>query len=78
MDYPMPRADEIPFLTVENHPVPCTTNPLGVKGAGESGVAGALPSTYSAVIDALNRAGVENFELPATAPRIWQALNKLN
>ncbi|PPR65678.1 MAG: Carbon monoxide dehydrogenase large chain [Alphaproteobacteria bacterium MarineAlpha3_Bin7] len=78
MDYPMPRADEIPFLTVENHPVPCTTNPLGVKGAGESGVAGALPSTYSAVIDALNRAGVENFELPATAPRIWQALNKPN
>ena len=75
MDYPMPRADEIPFLTVENHPVPCTTNPLGVKGAGESGVAGALPSAYSAVIDALNRAGVENFELPATAPRIWQALN---
>ena len=43
MDYMLPRADDLPALRVGHHGVPCTTNPLGVKGAGESGVAGALP-----------------------------------
>ena len=74
MDYPMPRADEIPSLAVEHHSVPCTNNPLGVKGAGESGVAGALPSGFSAVIDALSTRGVSDFDLPATPSRIWSAL----
>ena len=74
MDYPMPRADEIPSLTVDLHSVPCTNNPLGVKGAGESGVAGALPSAYSAVLDALAMRGVNDFDLPATPARIWSAL----
>ena len=74
MDYPMPRADEIPSLAVEHHSVPCTNNPLGVKGAGESGVAGALPSAFSAVIDALSTRGVSDFDLPATPSRIWSAL----
>ena len=74
MDYPMPRADEIPSLTVDHHSVPCTNNPLGVKGAGESGVAGALPSAYSAVLDALAMRGVNDFDLPATPARIWSAL----
>ena len=74
MDYPMPRADEIPSLAVEHHSVPCTNNPLGVKGAGESGVAGALPSAFSAVIDALSTRGVSDLDLPATPSRIWSAL----
>ena len=47
MDYPLPRADDLPALKVGHHAVPCTNNPLGVKGAGESGVAGALPSACS-------------------------------
>ena len=53
MDYFMPRAADVPALSVHHHVVPCTTNPLGVKGAGESGVAGSLPSGVSAVLDAL-------------------------
>ena len=53
MDYMLPRADDLPALRVGHHGVPCTTNPLGVKGAGESGVAGALPSAVNAVLDAL-------------------------
>ncbi len=58
MDYFMPRATDVPFLSVHHHVVPCTTNPLGVKGAGESGVAGSLPSAVNAVLDALASRGI--------------------
>ena len=70
----MMRADDLPQLITAHHVVPCTTNPLGVKGAGESGVAGALPSAISAVLDALRTRGVEHLDLPMTAPRVWAAL----
>jgi carbon-monoxide dehydrogenase large subunit len=71
----MPRADTMPEIVTDHHGVPCTTNPLGVKGAGESGVAGALPSAMSAVIDALSTRGITHIDLPASPPRIWAALN---
>ena len=74
MDYAMPRADEMPAMQVLHHPVPATTNPLGVKGAGESGVAGALPSGVAAVLDALASRGVAHLDLPMTAERVWAAL----
>ncbi len=74
MDYPMPRADDLPALRVGHHVVPCTNNPLGVKGAGESGVAGSLPSAMNAVLDALAARGVEHLDLPATPPRVWAVL----
>lgn len=76
MDYPMPRADDLPPLRIGHHSVACTTNPLGVKGAGESGVAGSLPSGVNAVLDALASRGVEHLELPMTPARIWAALQK--
>jgi carbon-monoxide dehydrogenase large subunit len=76
MDYVMPRADTMPEIVTDHHGVPCTTNPLGVKGAGESGVAGALPSAMSAVIDALSTRGITHIDLPASPPRIWAALNR--
>ncbi len=75
MDYPLPRADDLPSLRVAHHEVPCATNPLGVKGAGESGVAGALPSGVSAILDALSPRGITHLDLPLTPPRIWQALH---
>lgn len=75
MDYRMPRSDDIPMLTIAHHVVPATTNPLGVKGAGESGVAGALPSAMNAVLDALGQAGIDDFDLPASPDRIWHALS---
>ena len=76
MDYPLPRADDLPALKVGHHAVPCTNNPLGVKGAGESGVAGALPSGASAVLDALAARGVTHLDLPMTPQRVWQALHR--
>jgi carbon-monoxide dehydrogenase large subunit len=74
MDYVMPRAADFPPLAVAHHCAPCTTNPLGVKGAGESGVAGSLPSGVSAVLDALASRGIQHLDLPMTASRIWAAL----
>ena len=74
MDYRMPRAADVPAIRAIHHVVPSTTNPLGVKGAGESGVAGALPSAVSAILDALGTRGVKHLDLPFTAHRVWQAL----
>jgi carbon-monoxide dehydrogenase large subunit len=74
MDYMLPRAEDLPDLRVGHHEVPCTTNPLGVKGAGESGVAGSLPSAVNAVLDALASRGVTHLDLPMTPARVWAAL----
>ena len=74
LDYMLPRAGDMPNLTVGHHTAPCVTTPLGVKGAGESGVAGSLPSAVTAVIDALAPLGVWHLDLPMTAHRVWSAL----
>jgi carbon-monoxide dehydrogenase large subunit len=76
MDYPLPRADDLPPLKVGHHNVPCTTNPLGVKGAGESGVAGALPAAVNAVLDALASRGIDQLDVPFTPYRVWRALRR--
>lgn len=76
MDYFVPRADSVPMFATGHHSVPCTTNPIGVKGAGESGVAGSLPSGIAAVIDALSVYGVEHFDLPASPSRVWAIINE--
>jgi carbon-monoxide dehydrogenase large subunit len=76
MDYALPRADTLPEPKSVDHPVPSPTNALGVKGAGEAGTIGALPTLVNAILDALRPAGVEHFEMPATPHRIWHALRK--
>jgi carbon-monoxide dehydrogenase large subunit len=75
MDYPMPRADNIPPILIGHHIVPCTTNPIGVKGAGESGVAGAMPAASAAILNALSSRGVTQLDLPFTAERVWRAIH---
>ena len=70
MDYAMPRADDLPDIISEMHPVPCTTNPLGVKGVGEAGTTASLAAVMNAVADA-----GANIDMPATPERVWQALN---
>lgn len=76
MDYAMPRADNAPMFAIENHPVPATTNPLGVKGCGEAGCAGSLPSIMNAVLDALSSYGVKHIDMPATPERVWRAIQE--
>ncbi|HEX3885121.1 MAG TPA: xanthine dehydrogenase family protein molybdopterin-binding subunit [Stellaceae bacterium] len=74
MDYAMPRADDAPFFVHEFHSVPATTNPLGAKGCGEAGCAGALPSVMNALVDALSEYGVAHIDMPATPERVWRAI----
>ena len=74
MDYALPRADVVPAIHVGFHPVPATSNPLGVKGCGEAGVTGALPAVMNAVLDALAMRGVRHLDMPATPERVWRAL----
>ena len=76
MDYVILRADDMPDMSVGHHGIPCATNPLGVKGAGESGVAGSLPSAVNAVLDALASRGVRRLDLPMTTARVWAALRE--
>lgn len=75
MDYAMPRADDVPSFDCGFHHVPCTSNPLGVKGAGEAGAVGAPPAVINAVVDALEpAAGLRHIDMPATREKIWRAL----
>jgi aerobic carbon-monoxide dehydrogenase large subunit len=76
MDYALPRAtDAPPAFEVADHPVPATTNPLGVKGCGEAGCAGSLTSVMNAVVDALSVYGIRHIDMPATPHRVWQAIH---
>ncbi|HTV46167.1 MAG TPA: xanthine dehydrogenase family protein molybdopterin-binding subunit [Stellaceae bacterium] len=74
MDYAMPRATDAPFFTSASHPVPAKTNPLGAKGCGEAGCAGALPSVMNALVDALSEYGIRHLDMPATPERVWRAI----
>jgi carbon-monoxide dehydrogenase large subunit len=78
MDYALPRAEDFaaPFAW-QSHPVPATTNPLGVKGCGEAGCAGAMTSVMNAVVDALSELGITHFDMPASAPRVWEAIREV-
>ena len=76
MDYAMPRADDAPLFTSASHPVPAKTNPLGAKGCGEAGCAGALPSVMNALVDALAEYGIRHLDMPATPERVWRAIRE--
>ncbi len=74
MDYPLPRADDLPLFALGFNPTRCTTNPLGVKGCGEAGAVAAFPAVGNAIRDALAPLGAADFTGPATPERIWRAL----
>ncbi len=74
MDYGMPRADTMPDVDATLEEVPCKTNPLGVKGIGESGTIGAPPTVINALIDALTPLGVQHIDMPATPARVWETI----
>ena len=75
MDYALPRADDVPSFDCSFHHTPGTSNPLGVKGAGEAGAVGAPPAVINAVVDALHAAtGLKHIDMPATSEKLWRAL----
>jgi carbon-monoxide dehydrogenase large subunit len=75
MDYTIPRADEVTNISFSTHPVPCVTNPLGVKGCGEAGNGGSYPGVYNAIMDAIAGRANKELGIPATPARIWQAIH---
>jgi len=74
MDYAMPRADDFPSFDVHEHNIPSKNNPMGLKGAGEAGTVGALPSVMNAVCDALRPLGIRHIDMPASPERVWLAI----
>ena len=77
MDYALPHFSDFPAdFEWQSHPVPATTNPLGAKGCGEAGCAGAMTSVMNAVVDALSEVGINHFDMPASPARVWGALQQ--
>jgi carbon-monoxide dehydrogenase large subunit len=74
MDYFMPRADALPALALFERSIPSPTNPLGVKGVGEAGATGAIPTVANAVTDALAPLGIHHLDTPYTPYKIWHAI----
>ncbi len=76
MDYTMPRADDMPMIELDTNEVPCVTNALGVKGAGEAGALVAPPVLIAAIADALREHDISHIDMPATPERIWKIMNE--
>jgi carbon-monoxide dehydrogenase large subunit len=76
MDYAMPRATDMPVLRDAMHPVPATTNPLGVKGVGEAATTAAIATVMSAIADAIPGEAGAAIEMPATPEKVWAACRK--
>jgi carbon-monoxide dehydrogenase large subunit len=75
MDYALPRADVVPSVKFDMHNSLCTTNPLGVKGAGEAGAIGAPPSVVNAIVNAIfEHTGVKHVDMPVTAASLWAVI----
>lgn len=74
MDYCMPRAEHMPAVDSYLLEVPCATNPLQVKGVGESGAIGTPAALVNAVMDAIRPLGVTSIDMPVTQARLWQTL----
>ena len=72
LDYCMPRADDLPDYDIGWNEIPCRTNPMGIKSAGEAGAVGAPPAVINAVVDALSEFGVRHIDMPATPERVWK------
>lgn len=75
-DYAIPRADQMPPITVIDAGIPSTANPLGIKGVGEAGCIAAPPAILGAVRDALQPMGVELASMPLTSELIWRAIEE--
>jgi carbon-monoxide dehydrogenase large subunit len=76
MDYAMPRADDMPAFKDAIHAVPATTNPLGVKGAGEAGTTAAIAAVMNAIADAIPGGAGAHLDMPATPEKLWLACQK--
>ncbi|MEQ9811840.1 MAG: xanthine dehydrogenase family protein molybdopterin-binding subunit [Azospirillaceae bacterium] len=77
-DYAMPRASDLPMISIDSQGVPTAMTPLGTKGAGEAGAVGALVAVTNAVCDALRPFGVVHLDPPITSEKVWCAMQSGN
>ncbi len=75
MDYALPRATDLPYISFTSEPVPSTANIMGMKGCGEAGTVGALAAISNAVQDALWDHGVRQADMPFTPHRVWEMMH---
>ena len=74
MDYCIPRADDLPSVSVSFNELPSPAHPLGIKGCGESGAIVGPVAVMNAALDALSLVGVDDIEMPLSSERIWRAI----
>jgi len=74
MDYAIPRADDLTNIDIEWNMVPCETNPLQIKGAGEAGAIGSPPAIINALVNAFKDYNIDHIEMPATSHKLWKIL----
>jgi len=76
MEYAVPKAEFLPAFEVERTETLTDVNPLGVKGAGETGTIASTPAVVNAVVDALAPLGIAHIDMPLTPERVWQAIEQ--
>jgi carbon-monoxide dehydrogenase large subunit len=74
MDYAVPKASFLPDIELDSTETPSPTNPLGVKGVGETGSIASTPAVVNAVVDALSPFGIEHLDMPLTPEKVWRAM----
>jgi len=74
MSYAVPRADQLPSFDTARTVTPSPVNPLGIKGAGETGTIASTPAVANAVMDALAPFGVTHIDMPLTPVKLWTAM----
>ncbi len=74
MDYAVPTADVLPSFELDRTVTPSTTNPLGIKGAGETGTIASSPAVVNAVVDALSPFGIKHIDMPVKPEKVWRAI----
>lgn len=76
--YPLPMITSALHVESGRIETPSPTNPLGVKGVGESGVTGATAAVANAVFSALAPLGIgeESLSMPFTPDKVWAAVSR--
>ena len=76
MDYAVPTAEDLPSYETDRIVTPSPSNPMGVKGAGETGTIAASPAVINAVVDALSPFGIRHIDMPAKSEKVWRLIQE--
>lgn len=74
LDYHLPTCEVVPDIRISHIETPSPLTPLGTKGAGEAGAAGAPAAIHNAVNDALSQLGAEIWNQPITPEAVLTAI----